>query len=161
MPLGMEVDLGPGHVLDGVPTLREGGTAAPSFRPMSIVATIAHLSYCWAFVWTSEHVKWTCVQTMWMHFIQIAMFPWYCCGLWWANLKSKSTLRSQIFPEMYLDHLARSQMPIFPEVPSLSSEISNFSWSWMCNCVFNRKLTQWHLMHYILGIITHVVTVHV
>jgi len=29
-PLGMEVDLGPGHiVLDGVPALRERGTAAP------------------------------------------------------------------------------------------------------------------------------------
>jgi len=39
--------LGPGHiVLDGVPGLRERGTAAPSFRPMSIVATVAHHSYC-------------------------------------------------------------------------------------------------------------------
>ena len=47
-PLGTEVDLGPGHiVLDGAPALRERGTAAPpSFRPMSIVATVAHLSYC-------------------------------------------------------------------------------------------------------------------
>ena len=50
MPLGMEVDLGPGHmVLDGYPApppAKEGGTAAPSFRPMSIVAMVAHLSYC-------------------------------------------------------------------------------------------------------------------
>jgi len=46
-PLGTEVDLGPGHsVLDGVPALREMGTEPPSFRPMSIVATVAHLSYC-------------------------------------------------------------------------------------------------------------------
>jgi len=47
-PLGTEVDLGPGHiVLDGVPSPRERGTAPhPSFRPMSIVATVAHLSYC-------------------------------------------------------------------------------------------------------------------
>ena len=46
-PVGTEVDLSPGHiVLDGVPALRERGTAAPSFRPMSIVATVAHLSYC-------------------------------------------------------------------------------------------------------------------
>jgi len=46
-PLGTEVDLGPRHiVLDGVPALRETGTAPPSFRPMSIVATVAHLSYC-------------------------------------------------------------------------------------------------------------------
>jgi len=45
-PLGTEVDLGPGHiVLDGTPAFRERGTAAPSFRPMSIVATVAHLSY--------------------------------------------------------------------------------------------------------------------
>jgi len=44
-PLGKEVDLGPGHfVLDGVPSLRE--RRPPSFRPMSIVATVAHLSYC-------------------------------------------------------------------------------------------------------------------
>ena len=28
------------------PSSRERGTAAPSFRPMSIVATVAHLSYC-------------------------------------------------------------------------------------------------------------------
>jgi len=49
------VDLGSGHivldgghiVLDGVPVLCETGTAALlSFRPMSIVATVAHLSYC-------------------------------------------------------------------------------------------------------------------
>ena len=47
-PLGTEVDLGPGHiVLDGVPALRERNTAVPRFfRPMSIVATVAHLSYC-------------------------------------------------------------------------------------------------------------------
>ena len=46
-PLGTEVDLGPGHiVLDGVSALRERGTATSSYRPMSIVATVAHLSYC-------------------------------------------------------------------------------------------------------------------
>jgi len=45
-PLGTEVDLGPGHiVLHGVQALRERGTQQPpSFRPMSIVATVAHLS---------------------------------------------------------------------------------------------------------------------
>ena len=43
----LEVDLGPGHfVLDGFPAIGERGTAAPSFRPMPIVATVAHLSYC-------------------------------------------------------------------------------------------------------------------
>ena len=47
-PLGTEVDIGAGHiVLDGFPALRERGTAPPPpFRPMSIVATVAHLSYC-------------------------------------------------------------------------------------------------------------------
>jgi len=29
---------------------RERGTAAPSFRPMSILVAVAHLSYCWALV---------------------------------------------------------------------------------------------------------------
>ena len=47
MPLGTEVDLGPGNfVSDGFPAIHERGTAAPSFRPMSVVATVAHLSYC-------------------------------------------------------------------------------------------------------------------
>ena len=53
MPLGTEVCLGPVDVvLDGDPAaLLERGTATPhSFRPMSIVATVAHLSYCWALV---------------------------------------------------------------------------------------------------------------
>jgi len=46
-PLGTEVDLGTGHiVLDGFPALHERGTATPSFRPTSIVATVARLSYC-------------------------------------------------------------------------------------------------------------------
>jgi len=29
---------------------RKGHSTRPSFRPMSIVATVAHLSYCWALV---------------------------------------------------------------------------------------------------------------
>jgi len=46
MPLGTEVNLGPGDVvLDGVAAPPKRGTA-PSFRPMSIVATVAHISYC-------------------------------------------------------------------------------------------------------------------
>ena len=50
-PLGTEVVLGPGHcVLDEFPAIGERGTAAPSLRPMPIVATVAHLSYCRAFV---------------------------------------------------------------------------------------------------------------
>jgi len=44
---GTEVDLGTCHiVLDVVPAVRERGTAAPLFSPMSIVATVAHFSYC-------------------------------------------------------------------------------------------------------------------
>jgi len=46
-PLGTEVDLGPGHfVLDGFQAIGERVTADLSFRPMLIVATVAHLSYC-------------------------------------------------------------------------------------------------------------------
>ena len=48
-PLGTAVDLGPGHnVLDGlVPApAKRAQQPPPSFRPMSIVATVAHLSYC-------------------------------------------------------------------------------------------------------------------
>jgi len=46
-PLGTEVDLGPGYiVLDGVPAPAKGAQQPPSFRPMSIVAMVAHLSYC-------------------------------------------------------------------------------------------------------------------
>jgi len=46
-PLGAEVDLGPGDiVLNGVPAPAKGAQQPPSFRPMSIVATVAHLSYC-------------------------------------------------------------------------------------------------------------------
>jgi len=49
--LGTEVDLRGGHiVLDGFPALRERGTASPSCRHMCIVATVTHLSYCWALV---------------------------------------------------------------------------------------------------------------
>jgi len=41
-------DLGPGHiVLDGVPAPAKGAQhPPPSFRPMSVVATVALLSYC-------------------------------------------------------------------------------------------------------------------
>jgi len=47
-PLGTEVDLGAGHiVLDGDPAPpRRGHSIARSFRSMSIVAAVAHLSYC-------------------------------------------------------------------------------------------------------------------
>jgi len=48
--LSTEVDLGPGHILlDGVPALRETGTAAPIFSARVYcghMATVTHLSYC-------------------------------------------------------------------------------------------------------------------
>ena len=54
-PLGTEVDLSPGHiVLDGVPAPAKVAQQPPSFRPMSIVATVAHFSYCWALVEVCE-----------------------------------------------------------------------------------------------------------
>jgi len=46
-PLGTEVDLGPGHiVVDVVPAPAKGAQQPPSFRAISIVSTVAHLSYC-------------------------------------------------------------------------------------------------------------------
>jgi len=47
-PLGTEVGLGSGHiVLEGVPAPAKGAQhPPPSFRPVAIVATVAHLSYC-------------------------------------------------------------------------------------------------------------------
>jgi len=37
------------HCIRRVPSApRKGHSTTPSFRPMSIVATVAHLSYCWA-----------------------------------------------------------------------------------------------------------------
>ena len=46
MPLGTEVNLGPGDVvLDVVAAPPKRGTAR-ILRAMSIVATVAHLSYC-------------------------------------------------------------------------------------------------------------------
>ena len=46
-PLGTEVDLGPGHIVShGDPAPNEkGAQQPPSFRPVSIVATVVHLSY--------------------------------------------------------------------------------------------------------------------
>jgi len=44
-----EVDLSPGHIVldeDPAPPSAKGAQQAPSFWPMSIVATVAHLSYC-------------------------------------------------------------------------------------------------------------------
>jgi len=49
MPLGREVDLGPGNiVLDEEPAPAKKGHSTPTFRPMSIVRgqTVAPLSYC-------------------------------------------------------------------------------------------------------------------
>jgi len=46
-PLGTEVDLGLGHiVLDGDPAALRRVHSSPLFSAMSIVATVAHLSYC-------------------------------------------------------------------------------------------------------------------
>ena len=46
-PLGTEVDRGSGYiVLDRVPAPAKGAQQPPSFRVMSIVAMVAHLSYC-------------------------------------------------------------------------------------------------------------------
>ena len=50
MPLGTEVDLGPGHIVlddDPAPPSPESGTAAPLFLAhVYCDQTVAHLSYC-------------------------------------------------------------------------------------------------------------------
>ena len=57
-PLGTEVDLGPGHILlDGVPAPAKGTQRPPSFRLMSIVVTVAHLSLCWALVHLNNRAR--------------------------------------------------------------------------------------------------------
>ena len=48
-PRVTQIDIGPDHiVLDGGPGCPQKGhnSPPPSFRPMSIVATVAHLSFC-------------------------------------------------------------------------------------------------------------------
>jgi len=51
MPLGIEVGLGPGDiVLDVDPAPPKKGTAAPTFRPMSLVAKVAKRSHISALV---------------------------------------------------------------------------------------------------------------
>ena len=52
MPLGMEVDLGPGDiVLDGDPSPPNKGTAPPTFWPMSILAIWLNGSRCHLVQW--------------------------------------------------------------------------------------------------------------
>jgi len=41
--------------------------------------------------------------------------------------KSQIKSHTQIFPEKYLNHLAKAQIPIFLQIPNLSSQISNLS----------------------------------
>jgi len=48
-PLGMEVDVNPGHILldgDPAPPRKGHSSPPPSFRPMALVAMVTHLSYC-------------------------------------------------------------------------------------------------------------------
>jgi len=47
MPLGREIGLSRSDIVDGEPAPPSPkGSGAPNFRPMSIVATVTHLSYC-------------------------------------------------------------------------------------------------------------------
>ena len=49
MPLGTEVDLGPGHIMleeDPAPPAKGAQQPLLLFSAMSIVATVAHPSYC-------------------------------------------------------------------------------------------------------------------
>ena len=45
----MQVDLGPGHILldgDPAPPAKGAQPPPPSFQSISVVGTVAHLSYC-------------------------------------------------------------------------------------------------------------------
>jgi len=49
MPLDTEVDLSPGHIVlvrDQAPPVKGAQQPSPSFRPMSVVAKVAHLRNC-------------------------------------------------------------------------------------------------------------------
>ena len=77
MPLGTEVDLGTGHIVDGVPAVWERGTAAPSFRacllwPRSPISATAELllTQCdqWVQIfWTILYIAHTHTHTLTIH----------------------------------------------------------------------------------------------
>ena len=92
-PHGTEVDLGPGHiVLDGVPALRERGTAAPLFRPMSIVAIRSPIS-------ATAELLYCLLHDCWHRLIDLHTGSWcdiYCSSssrhLHWKRKKSNERL---------------------------------------------------------------------
>jgi len=76
MPHGTEVDLGPCHiVLDGSQLSMKGAQQPPSF--VSIVATVPHLSYCWALV--AQLMAESPYTLQWAPLSQNYPFPW---GTW-------------------------------------------------------------------------------
>ena len=81
MPLGTEVDLGPGHTLldgDALPSPKRG-TAAPLFSAhICCGQTLAYLSYCWALVLISKQV--------FMHFsaVVLAVMVEPFSEWWWS-----------------------------------------------------------------------------
>jgi len=84
-PLFREVDLGPGHiVLDGSRLPAKWALQPPpSFRPMSTVATVAHLSYCCALVMRcpsppSRLQKWGLCVFYFFHYFSLRHFYSYC-----------------------------------------------------------------------------------
>jgi len=71
-PFGTEVDLGPGHIVIWfdwypAPPPRNGHSSPAYFRPVSIVATVAHLSYCCALV-ISTSANWVKQRSLVYHF---------------------------------------------------------------------------------------------
>jgi len=89
-------------------------------HPLKPVYTIQPTT-SWMFVYTMQPV----VQPVWQPVVsckrgfrgakycdeRVCMSS--CVYQWWANLKSNLTLKFQIFPEKYLNHLAKSQILIF------------------------------------------------
>ena len=108
MPLGTEVDLGPVDiVLDGVPALCERGHSSPLFLPISVVATVAHLSYCWALV-SLHFAHTTFLRCFFWDFTDMCIYVcMYVCMKWNfrmvaslcnANCHAKVTSRSIVVP---------------------------------------------------------------
>jgi len=61
-----------------------------------------------------------------VYLVHLDVLHKYDIQQWWTNLNLYLILRSQIFLGKYLNHLAKSQILIFPQIPNFSSQISKF-----------------------------------
>ena len=84
-------------VLDADPAAPPRGTAPPSFRPMSIVATVAHLSYCWALVskWWLSAILFGLLKTSIWRYLSL-------CKIWLESMKCSENMEMLIINEFDL-----------------------------------------------------------